>query len=763
MELSTRQRALIWLAGALSVLVVGVIFGSRFRINNSLLDILPQLSYPPVVIESLQYFQTSSAETLLLAASGRSRNQAVSEAKSMARELREMNITLVSDEVMDVGFEQRVATIAPWLPYLYSSADSALLSTHPLGLVTRAEQDLLNPLSGVPTTAIGVDPMLTLTRYLLQYGDRGVDWEDGVAIVSHAGETMALLIAQPEPGSSLTAAAELAKWIEKQQRRAAVGGFNILSGGTLAFTAHAAGQAEREISLIGGVSLGVALILMLIVFRSPAPLFLALLTVISGVVAAAVLTAILFNGIHLLTLVFGATLLGIGIDYALHFLCAGREEEHKTSYHAVRAVDQGILLGAASSLLVFLSLAFPALPSLRQIAVFCIVGLGFSALTTLCLLPWLTSGVVERGGQLPGRFKRAMDSLPRLSVTVKRAAFAVVFITMMLAFTRLQPVDDLRQLGFGNSALIESDSQLRSMMQETNDSQFFLVRGKNERATLEAVASLDSTLKLLTNNGALARHLSLTSFLPTIARQQRNAQRFRADLVDTGELERWCSRIGLTECGVAWAQQPLSVGEWSEWIGEPLNMLWQGCQHGGCGAVTRLGGVRDLDRLSAIAAESDQIFFVDPPGMLSRAIGEIRSAALNLLVVATLMVILLLLFRFGPSRTLNVLGVPACAWTGALIFHLVAGGPFTLFHLLAMLVLLGISIDYGLFLQLERRGHHSAKLAVLLSATTTMAAFGSLAFSNTPMLAAFGTMLAPGLLCGVVAAPFFNQPNKEST
>jgi predicted exporter len=85
-----------------------------------------------------------------------------------------------------------------------------------------------------------------------------------------------------------------------------------------------------------------------------------------------------------------------------------------------------------------------------------------------------------------------------------------------------------------------------------------------------------------------------------------------------------------------------------------------------------------------------------------------------------------------------------------------AGGSLQLFHVLALMLLLGIGVDYGIFLQ-EHPGRRDliAWHAVALSAVSTLLSFGLLSLSNTPALQAFGLTITIGTVTVVLLGPCF--------
>jgi predicted exporter len=87
------------------------------------------------------------------------------------------------------------------------------------------------------------------------------------------------------------------------------------------------------------------------------------------------------------------------------------------------------------------------------------------------------------------------------------------------------------------------------------------------------------------------------------------------------------------------------------------------------------------------------------------------------------------------------------------------GERLQLFNVLALMLLLGIGVDYGIFL-LEHRGDGHAWLAVVLGAASTLLSFGLLALSATPALRAFGLTMLFGTGLVWMISPLF-RPQAE--
>ena len=98
-----------------------------------------------------------------------------------------------------------------------------------------------------------------------------------------------------------------------------------------------------------------------------------------------------------------------------------------------------------------------------------------------------------------------------------------------------------------------------------------------------------------------------------------------------------------------------------------------------------------------------------------------------------------------PTALAALLSLAALGWIGE---------PLQLFGVLAQLLLLGLGIDYGIFL-LEHEGDGASWLAICLGGASTLLAFGLLALSSTPALHGFGLTLLLGIGLVWLLSPCF--------
>jgi predicted exporter len=98
----------------------------------------------------------------------------------------------------------------------------------------------------------------------------------------------------------------------------------ILTSGMIFHAAAGTAQARSEISSVGLGSIVAIVLLVLFVFRSSIPLAAVLVTLFCGCLLALSVSLLVFGRIHILTIAFGSTLLGVAVDYVFHFLISSR-------------------------------------------------------------------------------------------------------------------------------------------------------------------------------------------------------------------------------------------------------------------------------------------------------------------------------------------------------------------------------------------------------------------------------------------------------
>ena len=174
--------------------------------------------------------------------------------------------------------------------------------------------------------------------------------------------------------------------------------------------------------------------------------------------------------------------------------------------------------------------------------------------------------------------------------------------------------------------------------------------------------------------------------------------------------------------------------------------------------VIRLVGELDstaTHRLQDLSDISRGVIFVDQVQNISDLMGKYRIQVSTWVIIAYLFVLLALSLRY-KWQVWRIVTPPLLAsmFTLAILIQIEQG--INLFHMLALLLVLGIGLDMGIFLTETGESPHTW-LAVSLSAFTSLVAFGLLALSDTPVLHHFGLTVATGLTLVWLLAPLVRK------
>ncbi len=254
----------------------------------------------------------------------------------------------------------------------------------------------------------------------------------------------------------------------KHSARKAVPGVEVLSAGVILYAAAAAEQSTREVGTIGfGSMLGI-IVMTWIAFRSLKPIAWVIVSVAIGCLGAFSVCWVVFDRIHLLTLVFGASLIGGAQDYGTYFLCNrfAADARQLNSWQLLRRLTPALTLALATTVIGYLGLALTPFPGLRQVAVFSAVGLGFAWLTVICWFPALAWRGTFKSGRLGEKYAGTMQHWPVLRCDRGTLVFGLLAIALAaFGLSRLHTDDDIRSLQNPPKHLVDEQIKLSQLLE----------------------------------------------------------------------------------------------------------------------------------------------------------------------------------------------------------------------------------------------------------------------------------------------------------
>ena len=656
---------------------------------------------------------------------------------------------------------------APYRDRLLTPAQRTRIeNAAPASLVQNALAALAQPGGGLRLADWNADPLgLWPQWWLARASDTRARPRDGELALSDGGlEWIVLLRETTGPAFSLTGDSPISDALGKGQAAAAaaVPGVKVLAGGVPLHAEYAAARAHLETATIGWGSVCGVLLLVFLAFHSLWPRLLMAVSLLVGMAMALSVTAWVFGQVHLLTTVFGASLIGCAEDYGLYYFASRQGSPGVPPLRLMSTLLPGLALALLTSVLGYVALGLPPFPGLRQMALFSVVGIAGTFLTTVCWFPWIDRGVLRRT-RFADWIGASLQRYPRFAA--RRLAWAVhaaFLLACGVAVSFLHVNDDLRQLQASPRALIDAQREIGRLLGLASPAQFFVVRGASADDVLQREEALKARLDDRVAAGDLAGYRALSDWVPSGPRQASDAALTKR--VEDGVVAGVNQVVGESQQRARFDAGPLTL---ERWLASPASTaarsLWIGAvprrdDGTAFASVVMLRGVRDLASLPAVARSGDGlpgVRWVDQVQSVSALLGRYRYTMGLLLIAGHAAVLLALMLRYG-RRAWRAWIPTAVATLGTLALLALLGQPLQLFNVLGLALLLGIGIDYGIFL-LEREDVDagSAWLAVVLGAASTWLSFGLLALSSTPALRSFGLTLLLGILIVWFVAPLY--------
>jgi len=657
--------------------------------------------------------------------------------------------------------DQRLALLSP--------ASREALAASPEEFVQRRLQRLYSPFEGAGIVPIELDwfGLADLAQRRLPQPGNIHPRLDGRLIAEQGGQRWAVIHAQTHGDAFDDRLPMLvADQVSDARRRVEAHQGELLAAGGLLHAAYGQRQAREEASLIGSISLVATLALLHMLFRTPRVLLVALPVVVGALSGAAACIA-LFGQIHVLTLVLGASLVGVSIDFPLHYLSKSWTLQPWHSYRALRLTLPGLALALTTNVIGYLAMAFTPFPALSQVAVFSAAGLLGAFACATCLLPSLLSAPLQPWAAPLGWARHGLKLrnalLRRLPTPWLLAGFALFCIA---GVSQVSFKDDLRQWVSRAPVLQQQAERIGEITGFEPTSQYFLVRAANPDELLARQEELGARLDALVAEQELHGYLALSQLIAP-ASAQESLHLMLPHLLEASQplLELGVTPEMLeTEMTGLLAQPVTSLEDvLAGPLAEPWRPLWLGIQSDGSVAgLVSLQGLSDSAALQGLTADIAGVSLIDRLAELNRLFADTQAQAALLKMLAATLIFALLCLPFGWRGALRCLAVPLLAAFGSLACLGWLGQPLTLFGLFGLLLVTAIGVDYAILMRERVGGAAVSLVGTLLAAVTTWLSFGLLALSSTPAVSNFGLAVGLGLVFAFALAPWAAESDEEN-
>lgn len=608
-----------------------------------------------------------------------------------------------------------------------------------------AYEALYNPVIP-PVGSIEDDPFLLLTDFVMNLNENSQAPSSFTPIQQNDKfYSLVMLDVDKELALSPTVLNKEVKKLVDIQKEFSKNGTKVYLTGAPIHSYFASSHSIFEINLICILSTLFVIGLVFWYFGSLSPLIPIGLSIGLGIYAGYCMTALVFRNIHILTFVFSTTLIGVCVDYSLHYFVALKEG--KTGTEVIKDIFKSLTVSLITTVSAFLILLFADFTLLRQISIFTITGLvTVYGIVVLWYPLWLNRRVGKTqcphktdkdafvGQAIPDNNSNEKDhaslhlgifaSKPRLTAQLLSCLIAILLI-IGLFHTHFD--DNIKNMYTPPKTLLNAEKLFTEIAGTSADTSIFVVKGNNLEELLQKEEEIADKL-----NGI--EYQALSKYVPSEKRQKSN-QILRKELYRT-KLNDFAIFLPVQKRSQLISQNYgnnfLSVNNDFEFMKK--NFLID--KNTSIMVVSGYNGEK-IDGVRIINFQKD----------ISAQIKHCRRVCLGLLIPIFGLLYLLLAKIYDKKSGLKILLPSICAVILLFGFLGLFGCSINLFHLLAIFLIIGFGLDYSVF---RFTNPEKAGDSVFLSCITTVFSFALLAFAGFKLISSLGTVLSLGLLSSYI-------------
>ncbi len=522
-------------------------------------------------------------------------------------------------------------------------------------------------------------------------------------------------------------------------------------------------SAQRQVSVISTIGMLLVILLFLYVFRSlvPALISAGAVALSCGLALASVL--LIFGQIHVLTFVFGTTLIGTCVDYSIHFFVHWKNDASLSDGAAIRRkILRGIGISFASTEICFAALFLAPFPFLKQVSVFLFTGLMSAFLGVICLYPLLP---LPAKRSLPKEEKATRFPWYKI---VRPLPLLLAVFSLFILFISRKPItidNNLRDMYSMSPRLFESEKIVNQVLDYGSAGWYFLAEGESAESLLQTEEAFSQKLAQAQKEGKLGSFLSTSAFIPSKKTQAQSYDASSFLLALAGEqysalgfAQNVSDEKALSEQYAAEYQQAKNVSVSPEAripdiLSGVTRNLWLGEINGRYYSCILPLHARDADYFRSLTEDFPSVHFVNKSADIASELNSLTATMLKLLAAAFLLVLVILFFCYPPKTVARIAAIPLLVVLVTLSVLTALHISLGFFSVTGLVLTFGLGLDYIIYaIEGEKSAEKLNNLAILISFATTALSFGALALIDFAPVHTIGVAVFSGLTTACLCA-----------
>jgi predicted RND superfamily exporter protein len=582
-----------------------------------------------------------------------------------------------------------------------------------------------------------------------------------------------------------------------QEYETSIKGLNISYTGGYPIAIKDETTTKRDIKVTILTSFLGVLILFGLSFRRLKVIFYVATPLAIGLIWTLGFARIVFHHLNILTCVFSAVLIGLGIDFAIHILNRYYGQDEKDFdistrlKHTFQKTGGSIIIGGITTACAFYAIALSDFRGFRELGILTGTGILLCLVVMIFLLPSLLVYFSKKRGNgreitVAGFGLKALFGMLWKYPKTLLAVDCVIICLLGIIGSRIGFDDNLKNFRQADHDVLILQDKVTDWLGGSTGQVLLVVEGNSESDCMEMNASIYKALRELGGSRLIAGIKSISNYLPSPSEQMINTEFIKTNpeyfniarirrTFDEALKNNGFERSALYDDYLKALSKALS----SEKILLPSEIL--NTKTGNFLRLFILGSGKSYRLVTYIIPTKDLWSRADTNELKELIIGKLKDKGIgknrykltgaNLLTgdlkeiiiknlktsmrLAGLIIVIVLLLYYRSLKLLALSTLPLIVGlvtlTGIMVtFHL----DFNFLNCIVLPMIIGIGIDDGV--HLANTFHHSTNAhivegvshtsrAVVLTSLTTLVGFGSIALSHYPGLRSMGYVACIGI------------------
>ena len=737
------KKVILWLIVHLSIILLFLFrFNYRAKIETNFLSIAPKFEESGRFQNSIEtFFLQNSSEIKILIESydfDKAKNSAIEIENYIKQNFENVAVNLYSKNYDDI-----LETIIKYKYQLISKEIREVLLNNQASRV--AEEGIANFYSPffIPIVDnIEDDPFFVLNSKLIELlqNNNNIETRDGINFINYEGKFNVLLKMDIDKKiDSMIFFDRLTELLRKMENDEEI---KIYISGVPIHAYYSQKSAQKEITIISAVSLIFICLIFLFIFKSVKPYIISMISIAVSSATSFFLLSILLDSIHIFTFVFGTSLIGVSLDYSIHFITEWYNEKDKKE--VLRKILPSMSLSFMTTIASYFALSLTSLSLLKQTALFSIFGLASSFLTVIIIYPiifkndnrFLRENILNKTKNILSGY---VDFL-----NIKFVLFLTIFVILIsiINIPKLKVNFSSNQLYNPPDFLTYNETEIYKRLNSSLSRNIIISRGNSLNEALENEETLEN---YFTNYRALSKIFYSKS------RQRENIKLVEDNLMPL--LKKQTEDLGFdneiyNKIKMEFENSKnefLNIEDLIENMSELKKLI---VKNNGKYFI-----ISTTDEIETKIIENENIKIFNINYEINEALDKTARTAIKTALIAYVIIFFFMIIFLSKKHAVAIMIIQIISIFVNLSVHSIFNFTINIFSVFALILSIGISIDYCIFFSKSKAKKEVTFLSIFLAMITTALSFGTLSFSGFIPVKSFGLFLFIGILVTFLLSP----------